>query len=221
MRILAIDTTSEFGSLALRENGQTLEEVPMHAPEGFSQVLFGHIGALLRRHDSRIDSIDRFAAAAGPGSFTGVRVGLTAAKGLADAVGRGALAVSNLQALAEFGSTALRGVVMDARRGEIYGAVYDAASRIVSPEVVAPFQSWLAGLAMRPTEIICPHFAAFRKSFGLDIPVREQRTLAAAIARIAERTEAMDPALLDANYVRRSDAELFWVDRSSSTIPSP
>src|SRR5688572_14298429 len=136
MRILAIDTTSEFGSLALHADGETLEEVPLRAPDGFSQVLFGYIDALLRRHDWSLDSIDVFASAAGPGSFTGVRVGLTAAKGLADATGGGALAVSNLKALAEFGSSSARAVVMDARRGEIYAAVYDAELNIVSPEVV-------------------------------------------------------------------------------------
>ncbi|HYP05657.1 MAG TPA: tRNA (adenosine(37)-N6)-threonylcarbamoyltransferase complex dimerization subunit type 1 TsaB [Bryobacteraceae bacterium] len=219
MRILAIDTTSEFGSLALHQDGVTLEEVPLRAPDGFSQVLFGFVDALLKRHDWALDSVDVFAAAAGPGSFTGVRVGLTAAKGLADALGAGAFAVSNLKALAEFGSTPARGVVMDARRGEIYGAVYDAELQVVSPEVVAPFQVWLASLGAPPREIVCPDFSAFRPSFGLDMPVREQRTLAAAIARIAERTGGVDPAALDANYVRRSDAELFWTDRSAT--PSP
>jgi tRNA threonylcarbamoyladenosine biosynthesis protein TsaB len=219
MRILAIDTTSEFGSLALHSEGTTLEEVPLRAPDGFSAVLFGYIDALLHRHDWTLESIDIFASAAGPGSFTGVRVGLTAAKGLSDAIGRGALAVSNLQALAECGSTSARGVVMDARRGEIYGAVYDSDLNLVSPEVVAPFQVWLESLGKSPDEIIAPDFSAFRASFGLDIPIREQRTLAAAIARIAERSQALDPAFLDANYVRRSDAELFWTDRS--LIPSP
>jgi tRNA threonylcarbamoyladenosine biosynthesis protein TsaB len=220
MRILAIDTTSEFGSLAIHEDGTTLEEVPLRAPDGFSQVLFGYIDALLHRHDWSLDTVQVFAAAAGPGSFTGVRVGLTAAKGLADATGRGALGVSNLKALAEFGTTSARGVVMDARRGEIYGAVYDQDLKLVSPEVVAPFQAWLGGLVQPPQEIICPDFAAFRASFGLAIPVREQRTLAAAIARIAERSQSVDPAMLDANYVRRSDAELFWTD-PRPVIPSP
>ena len=80
MRILAIDTTSDFGSLALHDAGALIEETPLHAPEGFSQILFGQIEALLNRHDWPLESIDVFAAAAGPGSFTGVRVGLTAAK---------------------------------------------------------------------------------------------------------------------------------------------
>lgn len=213
MRILAIDTTSNFGSLALHEDGVTLEETPLHAPEGFSQVLFGHIESLLRRHEWPLNSIDVFAAAAGPGSFTGVRVGLTAAKGLADATGSGALAVSNLRALADYGKTNARGVIMDARRGEIYAAVYDSDLRAVSPEVVISFPNWLSSVTVHPEEIVSSDFSAFRASFGLHVPIIEQRTIAAAVARIAERTPALDPALLDANYVRRSDAELFWTDR--------
>ena len=55
--------------------------------------------------------------------------------------------------------------------------------------------------------------AIIRPSFTMDVPIVEQRTLAAAIARIAAKTPAADPAYLDANYVRRSDAELFWTDK--------
>jgi tRNA threonylcarbamoyladenosine biosynthesis protein TsaB len=213
MRILAIDTTSEFGSLALRDGGETLEEMPIHAAEGFSGVLFGHIERLLWRYDWPLTSIDTFAAAAGPGSFTGVRVGLTAVKGLADATARGAIAVSNLKALAELGSEPVRGVVMDARRGEVYAAVYDSHLGVLSPEVVTSFPAWLAGIPVRLAEVISTDFSAFRASFPPEIPVREQRTVAAAVARIAERSQSVDPALLDANYVRRSDAELFWRDK--------
>lgn len=213
MRILAIDTTASFGSLALHENGVTLEEVPLHVPEGFSQALFGHLETLLRKYDWKLSEIDVFAAAAGPGSFTGVRIGITAVKALADANARGALAVSNLKALAAFGTTDARGVVMDARRGEIYAAIYDANLELISEEIVAPFQRWLAEVPVEPREIISPDFSAFRSAFLLDVPIIEQRTLAAAIARIAEQTPAVDPALLDANYVRRSDAELLWTDK--------
>jgi tRNA threonylcarbamoyladenosine biosynthesis protein TsaB len=213
MRILAIDTTSDFGSLALHQDGVTLEETPLHSPEGFSQILFGQIEALLRRHDWPLDSIEVFAAAAGPGSFTGVRVGLTAAKGLADATGRGAVGVSNLRALADYGKTNARGVIMDARRGEIYAAVYDSELCAISPEVVIPFQKWLSTVSVELEEIVSPDFSAFRPSFPLELPVIEQRTIAAAVARIAERSPTLDPALLDANYVRRSDAELFWTDK--------
>src|SRR4029079_4791367 len=136
----------ELGSSALAEDGRVLEQVALHSPDGFAHILFGEIEQLLARHRVKITDIEGFAAAAGPGAFTGVRVGLTAAKGLAEATGRKVVAISNLQALASFGSRALRAPVIDARRGDIFGAVYDADLRLVAPEVVMKFEDWLQTL---------------------------------------------------------------------------
>ncbi len=196
--LLAIDTTSESGSLALSDGPAVIEEVALHSADGFAHVLFGEIGALLARHGLKITEVACFASAAGPGAFTGVRVGLAAAKGLAEATGRRVVAVSNLQALASFGAKPLRAPVIDARRGDIFGAVYDAALRLVQNEVVMPYDAWAAALP-----------------FGAEI-ISGRRPLAAAIARIAAARfaegQARDPAEIDANYVRRSDAERMWRD---------
>ncbi len=215
--ILAVDTTHEFGSLALARGAQLIEELPLHAPAGFANVLYQHLAALLRNHGMKVADIDCFAAASGPGSFTGVRIGLACVKGLAEALGKPAVAVSNLQALATFGSAALRAVVLDARRGEIYGAVYDAAARIVSPEVVAKFPYWLSTLPAGNLEFISRESLALQPML-LGTPFESARVtiaplaLAAAVARLALTAAPSDPAALDANYVRRSDAELFWKD---------
>jgi tRNA threonylcarbamoyladenosine biosynthesis protein TsaB len=155
-----------------------------------------------------------FAAAAGPGSFTGVRVGLAAIKGLAEAADRPAVAVSNLQALAVFGSRPLRATLLDARRGEIYGAVYDAHLRAISPEVVTALPRWIATLPAGDLEFISTDLGPFRYALPDAPVVTSPRALAGAVARIAwdlwQTGEAQDPAAVDANYVRRSDAELFW-----------
>lgn len=218
MRVLALDTTSAFGSIALLEDEQILEEVPLHSPDGFSQTLFGYLQRLLSRHQWPVCTVDCFAAAAGPGAFTGIRVGLAAVKGLAEATGRRAVGVSNLRALAACGSTEVRAVVADARRGEVYGAVYSRDGRVVSPEVVAPFGTWLRSLPANITEVLSPDFSPFRMSFDLPIPVVEQRVVAGAIARIAREMalagDPLNPASVDANYVRRSDAELNWKDHA-------
>lgn len=214
--ILAVDTTHEFGSLALIDHGAVVAESLIHAPEGFGSVLFDRLQRLLAEADCELGRIDCYAAAAGPGSFTGVRIGLACVKGLADAMGKPAAGVSNLQAIASFGTAPVRAAVLDARRGEIYGGVYDAALRSVQPEVVMPFPDWLATL---PAEVeICaidalPFRAAAPEGHWTQVP----RALAAAVGRVAESRwkagEPLDPALLDANYVRRSDAELLWKDR--------
>ena len=196
--ILAIDTASPCGSIALLDGSQLLEEVVLESADGFAHVLFGEIESLLARHGRSITDVDCFAAAGGPGAFTGVRVGLTAIKGLAEAAGKKAASVSNLQALASFGTAPLRAPVIDARRGDIFGAVYNADLDLVQPEVVMLFDDWVRQVPE-----------------GAEI-VRKTPPLAAAVARIAARRFAeglaQDPAEIDANYVRQADAELMWRD---------
>lgn len=218
-RLLALDTTSEFGSLALAQGEQIVEEMLIYSPGGFAHVLFDQLGRLLARHGWRVADLDCFACAAGPGAFTGVRVGLAAAKGLAEAARKPLVAVSNLQAVAWFGSAPLRAAVLDARRGEIYGAVYDARLELVSPAAVMKFPAWLETLPEGELQFLSTDFSPFRQALAgtrhAAAPVREvPRALAGAVARIAlERYragQAQDPAAVDALYVRRSDAELAW-----------
>jgi tRNA threonylcarbamoyladenosine biosynthesis protein TsaB len=217
--ILAVDTTHEYGSLALVRGREAVEEVSLHAPSGFAHILYEHLAGLLERNGVKLDAVDCFAAASGPGSFTGVRVGLACIKGLAEACGKPAVAVSNLQAVAGFGAAPLRAAVLDARRGEIYGAVYDDADRLVKPEVVAKFAEWLGALPQGELDLVSTDFTPFGAAlagtrFAGGRLVTAPRALATAVGRLALacllRGEAGDPAALDANYVRRSDAELFW-----------
>jgi tRNA threonylcarbamoyladenosine biosynthesis protein TsaB len=202
VRVLALDTTGETGSLAVAIDDRIIEQVELHSADGFAHVIFVEIERLLTRHQLTLRDIDCFASASGPGSFTGVRVGLTAAKGLAEATGRKVVAISNLQALAWHGTRPLRAPVIDARRGEIYGAVYNAELECVQEEIVTTYENWRAALPAGDIEIITA-----------------RPLLAGAIALIAARQFpaglGKDPAEIDANYVRRSDAELLWKDPSA------
>jgi tRNA threonylcarbamoyladenosine biosynthesis protein TsaB len=234
--ILGIDTTSEFGGVALWANGRVVAERRLHAPDGFSQVLFSEIEQLFAQAAPfSLPGIDCFAVAAGPGSFTGVRVGLAAAKGLAEAAGKPIAAISNLRALATFGSMARRITLLDARRGEVYAAVYNENLNCVSPEIVTHLQPWLeslsAGLAgtkadsspgAPPAEFITfagvPFETALASTpWGGLLWVKAPRGLAAAVALCAELDflagRTLDPLTADANYVRRSDAEILWNSR--------
>lgn len=220
MLTLAVDTTADFGSVALADDNGVREEVLLHAPQGFSNVLFGEIEALLARQGVLLPEIDLFAGASGPGSFTGVRVGLSAIKGLAEVLGRRVVAVSNLRALAEFGQSDARATVIDARRGEVYAALYGSAGRQIVPEVVLPLRKFLTLLPEPEIEWISQDFELFLPEladtrFAQYPIVNAPRALAAAIARIAIRRSAeglaRDPAAIEANYVRRSDAELLYI----------
>lgn len=215
MRLLALDTTAEFGSLALLTDNELTEEVPLHSPDGFGHTIFQSIDALLRRHNLTPAQIDCYAAATGPGSFTGVRVGLTAIKGLAEATSRPVVGVSNLKAIATFGTHPgqYRAAFLDARRGEVYAAVYDAALNELQPETVIRFPNWLAQVPP-DSEFLAQDFTPFAAALSGRPCTHVPRALAAAIARLAAKDfaagRALDPAALDANYVRRSDAELLW-----------
>lgn len=205
MLVLAADTTGAYGSIALADDSGVREEVPLHAPQGFSHVLFGEIEAMLKRQNVRLAEIDLFAAAAGPGSFTGVRVGLAAVKGMAEVCGKRVVAVSNLEVLAQFGTAEVRAVVIDAHRGEVYAAVYDATGKAVVPEIVAPFEKFLTMLPDGPIEWIAAEPLPDSRPF-----TQAPHALAGAIAKMAMRRGAQDPAAIEAVYVRRSDAEIFF-----------
>jgi len=227
--ILALDTTGEHGSLALLRSAYDrppglsstpanspvlLEQRPLHAPDGYGHMLYAEIAAILERHAVRLADVDCFAAASGPGTFTGVRVALACIKGLAEAQQRPAVAVSNLEAIAWHGSAHLRAVAIDARRGDVYGAVYDAAGHPAAEEVVAKPAAWLTSLPAGVGEFLVHNVSLDLSSTRFaDVPVSAAPlALAHAIAAIAAgrlaRGEACDPAALDANYIRRSDAEL-------------
>jgi tRNA threonylcarbamoyladenosine biosynthesis protein TsaB len=211
--ILALDTTSEYGSLAVRSKGKTVIELTFHSQDGFAHLIFPAIEQILSQTGVRLAEIDCFAAASGPGSFTGVRVGLSTVKGLAEAMGKPAAGVSNLRALASFGNLPLRAVVLDARRGEVYAAVYDSNLQPVRPEAVLKFPAWLETLDATAYEFISPSRLPLDGTRFAGMPfVETPRFLAAAVASCAEYEQSSDPATLDANYVRRSDAELFWRD---------
>jgi tRNA threonylcarbamoyladenosine biosynthesis protein TsaB len=230
--ILAIDTTSEFGGVALRAAGRIVAQRRIHAPDGFSQVLFSELEQLLGQAAFSLSDIDCFAAAAGPGSFTGVRIGLAAAKGLAEAARKPIAPISNLRALATFGSLARRITLLDARRGEVYAAIYDQHLDCVSPETVVGFKAFLeslggafdgsgadAGSGAPDVEFItfsgAPFAIALAGTPWGNLPwVEAPRGLAAAVALCAELDflagRTVDPLVADANYVRRSDAEILW-----------
>ncbi len=218
--ILAIDTTSEHGSLALARDQELLECHPVRAPQAFATVVFGEICALLARHQASLEDVDLFAAAAGPGSFTGVRVGLTAVKGLAIARGRPVAPISNLAATAVLAPPGVRVLipVLDARRGEIYAGVYERGSslRALMEEIVArpaALEEQLAAVNLPIGEAIYCGPDVERLPLSRFPRVPTERTLAGAVARLAweaHRSGRVSSAeAADANYVRRSATDLF------------
>lgn len=195
--ILAIDTTHETGSIALVDNGVVLKEVTLGGEDGFGHLLF----EALRGLEVPLDQVDGFAAACGPGTFTGVRIGLTAVKGLAEAMGKPVYGVSNLEALLRYGSGTRIVPLYDARRGDVYARLPNGE------EVVTPLAQ-VQGLVGNQVE-----WVSFEPLEGLEVTLAP-KAIAGMVGLIAEERwlagDRPDPASLDANYVRRTDAELNW-----------
>ena len=221
-----MDLTGEQGSLAVVRDGSTVAEETIVSTDGFSHLVFDCIRDLLQEANVSLDAIDCYASASGPGSFTGVRIGLATVKGLAEAAGKPAIGVSNLRALAGAGQGVLRVPVLDARRGDVFAAAFDAHGDIAIPESVGPLHVFLAHLKnCADARFVTRDEPWLRTALattaygGADI-CQASASLAQSVALCAasdlEKGHPNDPASLDANYVRRSDAENFWSDRSAT-----
>ena len=187
MLILGVDTSGKDGSIALVEfeqgNSRTLERVPLQGGT-FSAQLVPQISELLQRHRVGKGDIDAFAVASGPGSFTGLRVGLAAIKALAEVLQKPIAAVPLLEAVA--GSSGTDGNVLaalDAGRGEVFVAgVYTSGTRatirdqqlLTSAEFIALSSTW---------QIVTPDakIAELAREHGLRVEQIDQRPLAQLI----------------------------------------
>jgi tRNA threonylcarbamoyladenosine biosynthesis protein TsaB len=134
MRILAVDTTTSSGSAAILDGRRLLGEVTGESPSTHSARLLGAVDLLLKSAGLEAADLDGFAVAAGPGSFTGIRIGLSTVKALSFASGKPIAPVSTLRALAlklAVPGAALVCPVLDAKKGEIYSALFELVDGVL------------------------------------------------------------------------------------------
>lgn len=126
MLILAMDSTAMAASVALLDNGAPLAAFHLNNGNTHSETLLPMAESVLRCTGKTVNDIDLFAVSAGPGSFTGVRIGVATVKGLAFGKGKPCVGVSTLEALAEnlVPTGGLLCPVMNARRGQVYNALF-------------------------------------------------------------------------------------------------
>jgi tRNA threonylcarbamoyladenosine biosynthesis protein TsaB len=219
MLLLATDTSGTNGSLALAHcqpgrDPEMIELVPL-AAGAFSAQLVPEIRALLEKHHFTRHDLGGFAVASGPGSFTGLRVGLAAIKGFAEVLEKPIAAVSLLEAAA-FESRAPRQILvaLDAGRKEVY--VGEFASQ--GQEQRALFESLVSReqcfrrAASRTLVTPDRELAEAALAEGLEVEeVRRPKSdvIACLGWRKIQSGETVSPENLEANYLRRSDAEIF------------
>lgn len=151
LTVLAIDTSGPVAGCAVLRGGRIAHLVAMNHGLTHSQTIMPAVDEALSAAGLACGDIDVFAAVAGPGSFTGVRIGVCAAKGLAHAAGKPCAAVHALEALAMnfFGFDGLCCPILDARRGQVYCAAFDMAAGMpvrALEDVAQPLEEYLARL---------------------------------------------------------------------------
>jgi tRNA threonylcarbamoyladenosine biosynthesis protein TsaB len=222
MLILAIETSGQSGGITLAEaNTGSFHVVETAAIAGgtFSAQLIPTLAALLTKNGYGVKDLGGLAAASGPGSFTGLRVGLSAIKGLAETLHKPIATVSVLEALASLADREGKiAAAMDAGRKEVFLGLYEKSAGELSRqrEELLTQQDFLATLATeRPAVIITGDSAlAELASASHSAVVVVTSPGSEVIARIGARKllagETVSVEALDANYLRRSDAEIFF-----------
>lgn len=241
MLILGADTSGKNGSIALVQlepgSARTLETVPLEGGT-FSAQLVPQISDLLSRHNLTKANLDAFAVASGPGSFTGLRVGLAAIKALAEVLRKPIVAVSLLEVLGrmavaaggdEFSSGQISSyaVAINAGRGEVFVGQFeltagassrDACSIRVKESLLSTAE--LADLKKRnevrwiatPDNSVRDSLRAHLGPNASGLFSLPSEHYAEGVARLGFEKitagETVSPEALDANYIRRSDAEI-------------
>ena len=228
MKILATDTSATTASVAICEDGALLAEYTVNNGNTHSETLLPMIESALSALSLEVADIDLFAASAGPGSFTGVRIGAATLKGLAFGSGKPCVAVSTLEALAYnlLGYSGFICPVMNARRSQVYTAIFESDGktlrRITEDEAIsiAELDEKLAALGA-PVRFCGDGYditlSALKKATAISTPERARYQSAHSVASVAlakhEAGESVSDRELVATYLRPCQAERERLER--------
>lgn len=221
MKILGIDTTTMMGAVGIVDGDEPVAELRTNISVTHSERLMAHIDGLLKSARMTLTELDGFAVSIGPGSFTGLRIGMAAVKGLAYATGKPVAGVGSLEVIADNLPLCMSNVcpVLDARKKMVYAALYsgDGGRRtLMEPDVLAPDE--LAARIKEPTVFLGEGAYVYREllqeTLG-DAAVFAPRAYGyptgTAVAfrglKEIESGNASDPSGMVPRYIRRSDAE--------------
>jgi tRNA threonylcarbamoyladenosine biosynthesis protein TsaB len=228
MRVLALDTTTRAGSVAIVDDDRVLFAAPGDPLRSQAARLPGDLIDALTAAGLTWDAIDLFAVASGPGSFTGLRIGIAAIQGLAFVRQRRVVPVSALLASALGGAVDLCpgdvvGSWLDAHRREVFSALYrvrdapalalDRVQELEPPAVGDPASTWRRwAAAVQPAAIVGDGAVLHADVLPADVRVIQPPLLAPIIGAIAigraRSGESLDPAAVQPLYVRRPDVEI-------------
>jgi tRNA threonylcarbamoyladenosine biosynthesis protein TsaB len=232
MIVLAIDTCEVRGSVAVLNDDAILQIVSHKSAEEYSSWLLPAVDLALQSAKSALGEVDVFAVASGPGSFTGVRIGLTTLKAWSEVFSKPIVAVSRLEIVAAQSEreTPYVASFIDAQRGQIFGALYKRAEgglTLIEQEMVASAEVFLDWVDQRAAGSDVAWISTDPNT------VAEQSAWQGRLARVGKidcmpcilapligkmafqralKGDVLDALAVDANYVRRSYVEVFQKD---------
>jgi len=219
MYFLAIDTATNSGGVALSRNSEVMGVIMMKTPMKYSDRIISNIDFLLGQLEVDITQVDCFTTATGPGSFTGLRIGLATVKGLAQSLDKPVIGLSTLQCLAwRFRhSDSLISPMIDARRQQVYTGLYDVSGkdlRQLRPQAVGAPADILKEEREKCTfvgdgaEMYFQTIKAFLPDHRF---IRSDNVILTELCELGYRRfikgEIQGAGDLKANYIRPSDAE--------------
>jgi tRNA threonylcarbamoyladenosine biosynthesis protein TsaB len=220
MRVLAVDTSHPVGSVALRREDGRIESIRLERAAFHLVDLTRSVAALLDPERPRGSLVDRVAIVAGPGSFTGLRIGMAFVKGLYAALGCDVVAMTSLELLARkvSGQGLPVAVMIDARKDEVYAAYYETDGReAIAPRAAAP-EGFLAALPARETVFIGSGALRYRDLvagvFGPHAKIPGEGDHAPDVELLCLAAEGLRPltrdevVALEPCYIRPSDIRL-------------
>lgn len=223
MNILAIDTSTKAGSLALTCNGRIISETMLNVEVTHSETLLPTIKNMLKDAAISLGDIGLFALTLGPGSFTGIRIGVSTIKGFAFALEKPIAGVSTIEAMAHnFADSPLTITpVLDARRGEFYTADFRwnnfvlerlSEDRAVSPETFTNTNRDKTIFVGDGLSKLGTHLKERFGDMAILAPLSDSCLRGSVIASLAlkkyDKGETLDPASFTPTYLRRSEAEI-------------
>ena len=222
LNILAVDTSGPVAGCAVMRDGLIAYTAALRVGLTHSQTILPAVDAALRATGLRCEDMDAFAAVTGPGSFTGVRIGVCMVKGFAHAVNKPCCAVNALEALAMnvVGFAGLVCPILDARRSQVYCAAFDTSSgrpvRMLE-DAALPLEAFLRALPSDKRlafvgDGVPVHGAAIRAALGeraviLPPNLSDLRADAACVLAAERRDAWIEPARLEPYYLRAPQAE--------------
>jgi len=237
MRILAVESSSATASVAVLQDGKLLGEISINNQMTHSQTLMPMLDELMMRLQLDPQDIDFYAASIGPGSFTGLRIGVSIIKGIAYAAQKPVVAVPTLEAMAE-GFASFAGIVcpmLDARNNQVFTAIFSGdgcnitkTTEVMGVTIEEAINECRAQIALNPGKKVLftgdgavLHMAVLQETFGVGCTFpKAARILNSAVdvavvaKKMIENGETTDSMSIKPFYLRKSQAERLADDKN-------